>query len=213
MPQLKLVIFDCDGVMFDSREANRLYYNRLLARFNHPPMDRDELEYVHTHNVLDSVNHIFRRYPPAETDQAHAFRQKLDYRDFIRYMIIEPDLKEFLAFLKPDYHTAISTNRTTTMPILLQMFGIESYFDMVVTAFDVKRPKPDPEALLVILDHFGLTVDEAVFVGDSMVDREHADGVGMRLIAFKNPALPATYHVSSFMEIPRLPLFRRDPSH
>jgi hypothetical protein len=46
-----------------------------------------------------------------------------------------------------------------------------------------------------------------------MVDREHADGVGMRLIAFKNPALPASYHVSSFMEIPRLPLFRKEPTH
>jgi len=209
MSELKLVIFDCDGVMFDSKEANRLYYNRLLTRFNHQPMDREELEYVHTHNVIDSVNHIFRHYPPAETNQAHAFRQKLDYRDFIRHMIIEPDLEEFLTFLKPDYHTAISTNRTTTMPTLLQMFGIESYFDKVVTAFDVEHPKPHPEALQVILDYFGLTVENAVFIGDSMVDREHADGVGMRLIAFKNPALPAAYHVNSFMEITRLPLFRK----
>jgi phosphoglycolate phosphatase len=209
MPELKLVIFDCDGVMFDSREANRLYYNRLLTRFNRPPMDKNELEYVHTHNVIDSVNHIFRHYPPAETDQAHAFRRQIDYRDFIRYMIIEPDLKEFLAFLKPAYHTAISTNRTTTMPMLLQMFGIAPYFDKVVTAFDVEHPKPHPEALLVILDHFGLTVEEAVFIGDSMVDRDHADGVGMRLIAFKNPTLSAAYHVNSFMEIVRLPLFRK----
>ena len=207
MPELKLVIFDCDGVMFDSREANRLYYNRLLARFNHPPMDRDELEYVHTHNVLDSVNHIFRHYPPTETDQAHIFRRELDYREFIRHMTIEPDLKEFLAFLKPDFHTAISTNRTTTMPTLLQLFGIASYFDKVVTAFDVEHPKPHPEALLVILNHFGLTAAEAVYIGDSMVDQEHAAGVGMRLIAFKNHALPAAYHVNSFMEITRLPLF------
>jgi hypothetical protein len=51
-------------------------------------------------------------------------------------------------------------------------------------------------------------VDEAVFIGDSMVDKEHADGLGMRLIAFKNPALPADYHVSSFMEIAGLDLFQ-----
>ena len=208
MPKLKLVIFDCDGVMFDSKEANRLYYNQLLENFGYRPMDLDELEYVHTHNVLDSVRYIFRHYPPAETDRAHEYRKGLDYTDFIRHMIMEPDLKEFLTLLKPDYHTAISTNRTTTMPTLLEMFSIESYFDKVITAFDVAHPKPHPEALTVILDHFDLKVDEAVFIGDSMVDKKHADGLGMRLIAFKNPALPADYHVSSFMEIARLDLFR-----
>jgi len=208
MSKLKLVIFDCDGVMFDSMEANRLYYNQLLENFNRRPMDQDELEYVHTHNVLDAVRYIFRHYPPAETDYAHEYRKELNYTEFIRHMIIEPDLKEFLTLLKPDYYTAISTNRTTTMPTLLEMFDIASYFDKVVTAFDVARPKPHPEALTVILNHFDLTVDEAIFIGDSMVDKEHADGLGMRLIAFKNPTLPADYHVSSFMEIARLPLFQ-----
>jgi beta-phosphoglucomutase-like phosphatase (HAD superfamily) len=36
MASLKLVIFDCDGVMFDSMEANRKYYNFLLEKFGHP---------------------------------------------------------------------------------------------------------------------------------------------------------------------------------
>ena len=30
---LKLITFDCDGVMFDSRDVNRIYYNDLLAAF------------------------------------------------------------------------------------------------------------------------------------------------------------------------------------
>ena len=40
---LKLVVFDCDGVMFSSREANRAYYNDLLRAFSCPPMDEAEL--------------------------------------------------------------------------------------------------------------------------------------------------------------------------
>jgi phosphoglycolate phosphatase len=31
MERVRLVIFDCDGVMFDSKEANRAYYNHILA--------------------------------------------------------------------------------------------------------------------------------------------------------------------------------------
>ena len=207
MSLLKLVIFDCDGVMFDSKEANRKYYNHLLEKFSHPLMDEDEEDYVHSHNVVDSVNYIFRKYPE-DIDRTNQYRLTLDYTPFLDYMIIEPDLKEFLGLIKPKYYTAISTNRSTTMPAVMKMHNLDPYFDMVVTALDVQRPKPHAEGLIKILDHFALSADEAVYIGDSMVDREHTAEVNMRLISFKNPDLPAEYHVNSFLDIPQLPVFR-----
>ena len=207
MSLLKLVIFDCDGVMFDSKEANRKYYNHLLEKFGHPLMDADEEDYVHSHNVVDSVIYIFRKYPE-DIDRTNQYRLTLDYTPFLDYMIIEPDLKEFLGMIKPKYYTAISTNRSTTMPAVMKMHNLDPYFDMVVTALDVQRPKPHAEGLIKILDHFALSADEAVYIGDSMVDREHTAEVNMRLISFKNPDLPADYHVNSFLDIPQLPVFR-----
>jgi phosphoglycolate phosphatase len=207
MASLKLVVFDCDGVMFDSKDANRKYYNRLLEKFGYPQMNQEEEEYVHSHNVLASVTHIFRKYPHA-IEKVHAYRQSLDYTPFLQYMRIEPDLKEFLAFLKPQFYTAISTNRSTTMDAVMKMHGLEPYFDLVVTSLDVQQPKPHAEALLKILRHFQLSADQAVYIGDSMVDREHTAEVDMRLISFKNPELPAEYHVNSFLEIPALPIFQ-----
>lgn len=206
MKPLKLVIFDCDGVMFDSKEANKVFYNSLLEQFGHRPMDEDELEYVHMHHVMDSVDYIFRHYPD-EIEKVHEFRTSLDYADFVKYMTMEPDLPEFLDFLLPKYKTAISTNRTTTMRNILKIFNLESYFGKVVTASDVANPKPHPEALENILSHFELDVDEAIYIGDSVVDKDHAANIGMRMIAFKNPSLPAEHHVNSFMEIASLPYF------
>jgi len=146
------------------------------------------------------------RHWPEELEAAHDYRKSLDYKQFVRFMTIEPDLVEFLRYITPACRTAISTNRTTTMATLLDLFDLRRYFEVVVTAMDVKNSKPHPEALHKILSHFGLTVAEAVFIGDSQVDLEHARAVGMRLIAFKNPELPADYHVESFMEITRLPV-------
>lgn len=203
MTPLKLVIFDCDGVMFDSKNANRVYYNHMLEKFGHPPMDTEELEYVHMHHVMDSVSHIFRNHPE-DLEAAHAFRKGLDYTPYLKHMLMEPDLPEFLDFLKPICKTAISTNRTSTMGPVLQMFSLANRFDKVVTAFDVTHPKPHPEALHQILAHFQCSVAESIYIGDSQVDREHTAAVNMRLIAFKNPALPAEFHVQSFMEIARL---------
>jgi len=206
MSELKLVIFDCDGVMFDSKNANRMYYNTILAALGHPPMTDEEVEYVHIHNVMDSVRHILRHYP-ADIDKAERYRADLDYQPFLQYMNMEPDLIEFLNFLTPRYERAISTNRTTTMRAILDIFGLAPYFGKVVTAFDVARPKPYPDALHAILNHFAMTVDEAIYIGDSIIDRQHTNSVGMQMIAFKNPDLDAEYHVQSFMEIPLLPPF------
>ena len=206
MPRLQLVIFDCDGVMFDSLDANRAYYNHILAHFGHPPMDDEALQYVHVRHVADSVRFIFRHYP-ADYEAAEAYRLTLDYSPYLKFMRMEPDLVTFLQFLRPEHRMAISTNRSTTMASILTIFGLAPYFDKVVTAMDVTNAKPHPEALQKIFAHFGLGPEESIYIGDSQVDMEHTQAVGMRMIAFKNPTLPADFHVNSFMEITKLPIF------
>lgn len=208
MNDIRLVVFDCDGVMFDSRGANREYYNHIRARFGHPPMDEAELDYVHMHRVEDSIHHILRHHP-ADLAAALRFQRELDYTPFLQYMRMEPDLLQFLDYLRPGYKTAISTNRTSTMPIVLEMFRLAPYFDQVVTALDVANPKPHPEALERIMANLGVDPEHTVYIGDSPVDREHTAAVGVPLIAFKNPGLAAEYHVSCFMEIVELAPFRR----
>lgn len=204
---LKLVIFDCDGVLFDSREANRAYYNNLLQQFTCPPLNEEEVDYVHSHNVTDSVAHIFRNHPRVRQELIDRYRTELDYTPFLQYMIMEPDLMEFLQLIKPRYHTAISTNRTTTMPMLLDIFKLRPWFEQVVTALDTPQPKPAPDALRMILDNFKVTKAETIYIGDSIVDLEHAQSMDIKMIAFKNPKLQAEYHVENFMEILQLKPF------
>ncbi|MDY0389700.1 HAD family hydrolase [Desulfobulbus oligotrophicus] len=209
---LQLVIFDCDGVMFNSLEANRHYYNHLLHAFDCPQMDEEELQYVHIHNVRHSVAHIFRKHthiPPATIE---SYRQNLDYRQFLRHMTMEPDLLPFLQQVKVRYKTAISTNRTDTMDTILDTFALRPWFDMVVTALTAPRPKPAPDGLYMILDHFQVEPKHAIYIGDSEVDQEHCAGSGVELIAFKNKRLTAQYHVDDFLSILKLPPFQNNTS-
>lgn len=208
---LKLVVFDCDGVLFNSLEANRVYYNHLLAHFSCPPMDESELLHVHTHNVFDSVKHIFRNHRHIKEEEISRYRESLDYAEFIHHMQMEADLIEFLRLIRPHLHTAISTNRTTTMDLVLDTFELRPWFDKVVTALDAGRPKPAPDGLLMILEHFKVQPDEVIYIGDSTVDQDHCAGVGVDLIAFKNKALEARYHVENFMSIAGLEPFRQIP--
>ena len=94
---LKVIAFDCDGVMFDTRRANREYYNQLLANFGRPPMTAAQLDFVHINTVGKSVAHIFE---PGDIDAVNRYRKQLGYLPFIKYMEIEPDLKALLAGLR-----------------------------------------------------------------------------------------------------------------
>lgn len=210
---LKLIVFDCDGVMFNSKKANCMYYNHLLAHFGLPSMNGDEEDYVHMSSVADSVQHIFRHYRKPTLDEVHAFRKSCSYVPFLAYMEMEEDLPRFLQVTSNDYHLAISTNRTDTMLPLLRRYHLEDYFGKVVTAATARRPKPAPDGLLEILAFYDCPADEAVFIGDSIIDEQHAASCGVPLIAFKNPNLQASYHVNSFMEILKLPPFLQTAKH
>ncbi len=205
---LKTIIFDCDGVMFESRNANRRYYNFLLAHFGYPEMDESELDFVHMHNVYDSVSHLFRNHPQTSEELVHKFRKDNSYRPFLKYMDMAPDLLEFLDKTSSTYNLAIATNRTDTMIPLLQEFDLGKYFGKVMTADNSRKPKPAADPLLEILEHFDCKVNEAIYIGDSSVDEETAENCGMRLIAYRNPTLKAAYYVENFLDILSLDPFK-----
>ena len=198
---LKLIVFDCDGVMFDSKNSNCHFYNHLLDRFGRPPMSESELDYVHIHNTASSIAHIFRHYPEQDLREVDRYRLSCDYSPFLQLLEMEKDLLPFLELTSPQYHLAISTNRTNTMEPLLKSFGLKHYFGKVMTAQNARRPKPAPDALEEILEHYGCRAEESIYIGDSIIDQEHASACNVPFIAFKNHDLLADYHVNCFMEI------------
>ena len=194
-----VVIFDCDGVMFDSRRANINFYNHILANFGLPPMTPEKIAFVHMHTAEDSINHIFKDTPYLE--QAHEYRRNVDYSPFIEDMIIEPGLKTLLRKLKPEFGLAVATNRSNTIGKVIELSGLEGFFDIIVSSLDVTRPKPDPESVTRILDFFNANPRKTFYIGDSLLDQQTARSSGVIFIAYKNRGLDADHHVSRMMEI------------
>ena len=55
---LKGVIFDCDGVLVASKEANKQYYNLILKGLGMPPMNSEQEDYMHMHTVDESIKYL-----------------------------------------------------------------------------------------------------------------------------------------------------------
>ena len=198
MRNIKVVAFDCDGVMFDTAEVNKAYYNSLLSRFGRPLMIDAQFDFVHMHTVDESVAYLF---DGQGLEEVHAFRKSMDYQPFLKYMQIEPYLKPLLNRLRPRYKTAIATNRTDTMPFVLTTFDLTPLFDLIITARDVVNPKPHPEPLNKILEHFNCAPEDAIYIGDSELDQIASQAAGVRFIAYDNRSLQADYHITALDEV------------
>ncbi len=199
MIRFEVVAFDCDGVLFDTEQANRVYYSNILQHFGRPAVTEEQFAYVHMHTISESLAYLF---PDEKTlAAAHLFRETMDYQQYLGYFTVEPHLVSLLQKLKPKFKTAIATNRTDTMNRLLAAFDLEGDFDLIVTASDVKRPKPHPDVLLKISDHFNIPPDQVIYIGDSRLDELAARSAGMPLAAYRNPELSAEYYVNNLSEI------------
>lgn len=198
---IKAVIYDCDGVLFDSFEANFAFYTQVMERFGKPPLDRgdaDAMRILHTYCNKDVLAYLFSG--DDRLDQVRAFCASIEYRKLFPLMVMEEGLRETLEALKGRVELAICTNRASSMEALLETFGLDRYFSCVMTAARVANPKPHPEPLFKLLEHYSIAPDQALFVGDSEVDRQAADAAGVPFVAYRG-AMPAMARIERHLDL------------
>jgi HAD superfamily hydrolase (TIGR01509 family) len=116
---------------------------------------------------------------------------------------MEEGFRDTIETLSSCVGLAICTNRAASMDAVMEAFDLGRYFGIVMTTLKVSNPKPHPEPLLKVLTHFRISPREALFVGDSDVDRQAAEAAGIPFIAYRTD-LPAFARIDRHPDI--LPL-------
>jgi hypothetical protein len=136
----KVIIYDCDGVLIDSRESNRAFYNHILERFGLGPLTEAQLAVVHVNTAQGAIDFLFQGHP--RRSEAQAYQQTINNALFLPLIRLEPHIREVLIRLRSRYLTAIATNRGKSLPLVLRNLGLDDLFDLTVSAYEVTRPKP-----------------------------------------------------------------------
>ncbi len=95
-------------------------------------------------------------------------------------------VKETLEKLKGKFKIALATSsQKYFVEIVLKRFKIEKYFNILVTADDITKGKPDPEIFLKTARLLEMEPSSCVVVEDSIAGMKAAKRAGMLLIAHK----------------------------
>ncbi len=185
MKGIRGIVFDCDGVLFESRQANLAYYNAILTHFDEPLVEDSDHARAHLCHTAAST-HVFTQLLGEErASRALSLAAELDYRQFIQYMKPEPGMKEALSELAVAYPLAVATNRGYSMPAIIKHFGLNGLFQTIVTSRDVEHPKPAPDMLYEAARRLNYATHELLFVGDSELDQAAARTAGMSFAVYK----------------------------
>ncbi len=170
---VRLVMLDCDGVLFDSYEANVAFYDSILKDLGYPPLDEVGRELSHRMAGPQLWAHLFAgdetMHARATLAAAHA-----DYGPFYALMRPIPALEATLARLARHCRLAMATNRGRTVEGVVHHFGLDRFLSTWLGILDVPRPKPAPDLLQANLERANVPAVAAVYVGDTSVDREAA---------------------------------------
>jgi HAD superfamily hydrolase (TIGR01509 family) len=200
MNGIAAIVFDCDGVLFESRMANLAYYNTILVAFGEEPVDPADVDRAHLCHTAASPE-VFRVLLGAERSaEALEAARLLDYRRFIPHMQPEPGMTVTIAELSRHFPLAVATNRGSSMHEILDHFGLTDFFRVVVTSRDVPRPKPHPDMLLEAARQLALEPAQILFVGDSELDQAAAAAATVRFAAYRND-LPADLQLASHQQL------------
>ena len=182
---IKAVIFDMDGVLFDTERLVGKVWNQIAAEEGIKEMD------IVLNNCIgrsyEDTRLVFREHY-GEAFDFDGFRTKARQLFFENIkahgLPIKTGVNELLAYLKEKGYQiglASSTNKEGVLSHLREA-NIEAYFEVIVGGDMVKHSKPNPEIYEMACRLLGVKPSEAICIEDSHNGIRSASSAGLKVI-------------------------------
>lgn len=171
--ETKLVIFDFDGTLADTRNIIVATLQATMRQLNLNVAD--EKTCVATIGIPLKAG--FKQIFPAISDDmadkcVNTYRTIFSENLKVLVPNLFPNVEKTLEELNNNgVLIAIASSRTSiSLNDFIEKMGISEYVSHVIGAEDVVNAKPNPEPVIKALDYFGISANNALVVGDMPVD-------------------------------------------
>lgn len=187
----KLMIFDLDGVLIESRE---LHYETLNDALNmiDPKYIITREEHLSTYDGLSTTTKLKilaanKGLPSSYFDQIWQDKQKHTF-ERLKSISKSSKLIEICEWLKSkNYRIAVASNSIReTIKISLMSLGIMEYVEYIMSNEDVRRTKPYPEMYWNCMNALNAIPRTTIIAEDSHIGRQGAIDSGAVLLPIEN---------------------------
>lgn len=185
---VKAVFFDMDGVIFDSMPRHAKAWSEAMA-LEGLPFSEYQVYLQEGRTGSGTVTDVFLahgRGVPTETDIKRIYANKSRIFDSFGEPIPMRGMAEVLEKVKSlglEIYIVTGSGQASLLDTLNHYFPDTFYKEKMVTAYDVKKGKPDPEPYLMALEKAGLKPHEAIVVENAPLGVRSAKGAGIFTIA------------------------------
>jgi len=184
---IKLVIFDLDGTLIDSRLDLVHSVNAALRHIGRPELPDD----VIASYVGDGAPILIQRALGGEAVDEAVVRKGLEfflsyYREHkLDHTTVYPGIVDALAAIQnsangtPRKMAVLSNKPVNPSRAIVEALGLGPFFTQIYGGNSFATKKPDPEGALKLLAENGARPEEAVIVGDSHVDVRTGRNTGL----------------------------------
>lgn len=191
---LQAILFDLDGTLLDSAELHYEIYVQLFAEYG---ITFTRQQYSDAYSPNWTITYQILGLPEQLVPEANHRWLELASG---RVPALFEGVPALLEHLSQSYKVGLVTSGTRSRVLRdLEVNGIEGCFDVIVTGSNVSIPKPAPEGILSALQQLGVQPQDALYVGDTVVDYQAASTAGVHFAAVEGghaplpPDLPCVY--------------------
>ncbi|MGY1748057.1 HAD family hydrolase [Modestobacter sp. SYSU DS0511] len=178
---VRALLFDLDGTLVDTREANFLAYRDAFAASGHD-LTPEQFETTWGRDSRDFIPDLLPGIDQAGVDTIRAAKSRR-YADLLDRTSANTALVAFLRLVAPTHRTAlVSTAKSGNGRQILDAHGLTPLFDVVVWGDDVQCSKPDPEGYLRALELLGAEAAHSLAFEDSATGRAAALAAGLPVL-------------------------------
>ncbi|MHA1305494.1 MAG: HAD family hydrolase, partial [Candidatus Heimdallarchaeaceae archaeon] len=137
-------------------------------------------------SIIEIISFIAKNDQTGEMNgRAWELVEEYELKGYEDAEIYEDVIPTLTALKEQGNSIAILTNNSRKLTeVALTKFNLSNLVEFVVTRDDVNKPKPDPEGIYRIIEHFNSTKEETIFIGDSWLDAEAAVNARIRFAYF-----------------------------
>lgn len=206
MPMIKAVLFDIDGVLLDSFEANWKFHTDLITKAGYKPASREEYRKLFHNSMFDNIKAITKSKSAEEIEKIYQMGVKREVPYHVELLTYPEKMKETIEELSKNYSLGIVTSRIfNSVYEPPQLAELKQNFKVVVSYEDTENHKPHPDPLLFAAKGLGVLPEECVYIGDVENDVIAAKAAGMRSIVFsKDDILGGYARTHIFQDLPKI---------